>query len=176
MMTPNDHEPVSHEKPWFGVRVRPRSEQRASGELARRGFEALLPSQRVRKRWADRTKVCEEPVFPGYLFARFDPEDRMRVLEAPFVIEVVGVGKKPVAISNDEINAIKTLVDSEFVLTPWPYLQAGQLVRIDAGPLAGVQGRILRSERGNPRVVVSVTMLQRSIAAEVDRDWIGLAG
>ena len=159
--------------PWFGVRVKPRSEFRVSGELLLRGFEAFLPAHQVRRRWSDRFKVSEEPLFPGYLFCRFHPWDRVRILEAPGVIQIVGIGKNPVSISETEIGAIQTMVASRILLTPWPYLEAGQHVLIDTGPLAGVRGVVVRSETGNPRVVVSVTLLKRSIAAEIDRGWIG---
>jgi transcription antitermination factor NusG len=160
---------------WFGIRVKPRSEFRASDGLSLRGFEPFLPAQRVRRRWSDRVKVLDEPLFPGYLFCRFEPSELIRILESPGVIQVIGIGRTPVSVSDAEIGAIQTMVASQVVLTPWPYLQTGQGVSIDTGPLAGIQGIVVRSEVGKPRVVVSVTLLQRSVAAEVDREWISLA-
>jgi transcription antitermination factor NusG len=157
---------------WFGLRVKQRSEFRACGELSLRGFEAFLPSQRVRRRWSDRTQVVEEPLFPGYLFCRFERSDRIRILETPGVIQVVGFGERLAPIDEAEIDAIQRMVASRVELTPWPYLGAGQQIVIDAGPLAGVRGVVIRTETGNPRVVVSVTLMQRSITAEIDREWI----
>jgi transcriptional antiterminator NusG len=111
-------------------------------------------------------------LFPGYLFCRFDASELFRILESPGVIQVIGIGRTPVPVSDTEIGAIQTMVASQLVLTPWPYLQAGQGVHIETGPLAGIQGIVVRSEVGKPRVVVSVTLLQRSVAVEVDREWI----
>jgi len=112
-------------------------------------------------------------MFGGYLFCRFALGDRLRVLNAAGVAQIVGVGNSPVPISEIEIHSVQTLVASRVACTPWPYLQTGQRVSIDDGPLAGVEGVIVRAENGKPRVVVSVTMLRRSVAAEIERDWIG---
>lgn len=159
-------------KAWYGVRVRPKCEVRASGELSVRGFEAFLPTRHVRRRWSDRVKTLEVPLFPGYLFCRFQPGERGGVLDAPGVIQILGIGGTPSPVSDVEIGAIQTLVTSRLMLTPWPYLRSGQRVRIEHGPLAGVDGLVVKAEDGKPRVVVSVTLLQRSVAAEIERDWI----
>ena len=158
---------------WFGIRVRSRCEVRAYEDLCLRGFEAFLPLCSVRRRWSDRVKTLQVPMFGGYLFCRFALPDRLRVLNAAGVAQIVGVGNTPVPISEAEIRSVQTLVASKVACTPWPYLQAGQRVSIDCGPLAGVEGVIIRAENGKPRVVVSVTMLLRSVAAEIEREWIG---
>src|SRR4051794_12922205 len=97
---------------WYGVRVRPKGEGRASNELSARGFEAFLPTQRVRRRWSDRVKTLEVPVFPGYLFCRFRPEERGKVLNTPAVIQIVGIGATPVPVCDTEIAALQTMVTS----------------------------------------------------------------
>lgn len=158
---------------WFGIRVKSRCEVRAYDDLSLRGFEAFLPLCCVRRRWSDRVKTLQVPMFRGYLFCRFALLDRIRVLNAAGVAQIVGCGNSPVPISEMEIRSVQTLVTSKVACTPWPYLQAGQRVSIDNGPLAGVEGVILRAEDGKPRVVVSVSMLLRSVAAEIERDWIG---
>ena len=158
---------------WFGIRVKSRCEVRAHDDLCLRGFEAFLPLCSVRRRWSDRVKTLRVPMFSGYLFCRFALPDRLRVLGAAGVAQIVGIGNIPVPISETEIRSVQTLATSEVACTPWPYLQAGQRVSIDCGPLAGVEGVIVRAENGKPRVVVSVTMLLRSVAAEIERDWIG---
>jgi transcription antitermination factor NusG len=112
-------------------------------------------------------------MFRGYLFCRFALPDRVRILNAIGVAQIVGCGNTPVPISEAEIRSVQTLVASKVACTPWPFLQAGQRVSIDSGPLAGVEGVIVRAEDGKPRVVVSVSMLLRSVAAEIERDWIG---
>jgi transcription antitermination factor NusG len=167
---------VENAAPWFGLRVKSRSESRASAELSLRGFKPFLPTRPVRRRWSDRFKLLEEPLFPGYLFCRFHPAEQLRILQAPGVLQVVGIGKTPAPIHEAEMHAIQIVVASTVNVIPWPYLRTGQRVRVEAGPLAGIEGIVARAEDGKPRVVVSVTLLQRSIAAEVDRDWISRVG
>ena len=119
-------------------------------ELGFRGFESFLPLRRVRHRWSDRFKTIEEPIFPGYLFCRFDPSDRFRVLNTTGVAQIVGAGRTPIPVDESEIRSLRTLVASKMPLVPWSSLQAGQAVRIDWGALAGV-GRH-RSESGRWKV------------------------
>jgi transcription antitermination factor NusG len=159
-------------KDWYGIRVRPKDEARASSGLAVRGFEAFLPTRQIRRRWSDRVKTLEEPLFPGYLFCRFRPEERVKVLDAPAVIQILGIGATPTPLSETEIEDLQTMVTSRLTLTPWPYLRSGQRVRIGHGPLAGIDGIVTKAEDGNSRVVVSVSLLQRSVATEIERDWI----
>jgi transcription antitermination factor NusG len=158
---------------WFAVRTSVRWEMRACSELSQRGIETWLPLCHVRHKWSDRTKIVDQPIFPGYLFSRFDLGDRIRVLETPGVKQILGVGPSPVAISQSEIDNLKTLVDAKPLLVPWPYLRAGQRMRIDRGPLAGVEGFVLRAEQGALSIVVSVDLLQRSVATQIDRDCVG---
>jgi transcription antitermination factor NusG len=158
---------------WFGVRVKSRSEFRAHEDLSLRGYETLLPTYTVRRRWSDRIKSLQVPLFSGYVFCRFALAEQLRILNANGVANIVGFGNRPAAIEDHEIQSIQTLLCSKVACTPWPYLQAGRRVSIDRGPLAGVEGVVLRAEDGRSRVVVSVNMLFRSVAAEVEREWIG---
>ena len=128
---------------------------------------------RVKRRWSDRTKIIDQPLFPGYLFGRFHLNDRVRVLQAPGVKQILGIGNTPAPISEEELANLKMLVAANPVMVPWPYLRAGQRVNIDRGPLAGVKGFVVRAEEGSLRIVVSVDLLQRSVATEIDRDCIG---
>jgi transcription antitermination factor NusG len=144
--------------------------------LSLRGIENYLPTRRVKRKWSDRVKIIDQPLFPGYLFGRFRLEDRIRILQAFGVKQIVGVGNALAPISDSEIDNLRTLVDAKTMLVPWPYLYAGQRVRIDRGPLAGVEGYVVRADQGALRIVVSVDLLQRSVATEIDRDSIGSAG
>jgi transcription antitermination factor NusG len=159
-------------KQWFGIEVHSRRESRVTGEFAIRGLDFFLPTRRIKRRWSDRIKMLDVPLFPGYVFCRFDVADRLRVLNCPGVSRIVGAGSVPVPIEVGEVDAIKALVASKVALTPWPYLRTGQRVRLDRGPLAGLEGLVIRAPEGSLRVVVSVTLLQRSVAAEIERDWI----
>jgi transcription antitermination factor NusG len=158
--------------PWYGILVRSQCEFRADEELRMRGFESLLPLHKVRRRWSDRMKTLEVPVFPGYLFCRFDLSHRVRILSSPGVARILGAGATPIPICETEIGSIRTMLKSSLALTPWPYIPAGRRVRIDRGPLAGVEGTIIHADAGQPRVVVSVTLLQRAVSVQVERDWI----
>jgi transcription antitermination factor NusG len=164
------------EKPWFAIKVNTRYEFRTSAEMTLRGFEPFLPLRRVKRRWSDRVKVIEEPLFPGYIFGRFDLSEKVQILRCAGVSHIVGLGRTPVPVGDEEIGAIKALVESKVMLHPYPYVEAGQKVRIEFGPLAGVEGTVVRADNGKSRLVVSVTLLHRSVAAEIDRDWIKLAG
>ena len=157
--------------PWFAVHVRSHHESTVAAFLAGNGYERFLPSYRRKQRWSDRTKEIELPLFPCYLFCRFDPQDRLPIMKTPGLISIVGIAKRPVPVDEAEIEAIRMLVSSGLSHQPWPYLQAGQKVRIEYGPLAGVEG-MLQSFKGSQRIVLSVNLLQRSVAAEIDGAWV----
>ena len=136
-----------------------------------KGFEEFLPLYRSSHRWSDRIKPVELPLFPGYVFCRLDPRHRLAVLTIPGVLDFVGIGRAPMPIEDAEIAAIQQLVHSPVPAEPWEYLDRGQLVRVEAGPLAGFEGILIES-RNQCRVAVSVTILKRSVAVEIERDWI----
>jgi transcription antitermination factor NusG len=157
--------------PWFALQVRARYESMVATSIGGKGYEYFLPSYWSSRKWSDRTKKIELPLFPGYLFCRFDPLKRLPILESPGVLSIVGVGKNPVPVEETEIDAIRRLAASGIALEPWPYLKVGQKVRIERGALSGLEG-ILQSFKGRQRIVVSVSLLQRSVAAEIDGDWV----
>jgi transcriptional antiterminator NusG len=165
--------PELESAPWFGIHVKSRCEAQVHDELCLRGLAVFLPLQRVKRRWSDRIKTLDFPVFPGYLFCRFKLSESGRILCMRGVTRILGAGSNPIPISEAEIRSIQTLVASKAALFPWPYLHAGHRVRIDRGPLAGVEGIVVRAEDGRSRVVVSLDLLQRAVAAEIDRDSIG---
>jgi transcriptional antiterminator NusG len=157
--------------PWFALRVRSHYERIAASHLRDRGYEDFAPSYKVERRWSDRTKHIDHFLFPGYIFCRFDPNNRLPVLTAPGVVDFVGFGKTPEHIPDAEIERVRRMVDSGLLVTPYPYVQVGQAVLIERGPLSGVEG-ILAEVKGKVRLVVSVNLLQRSVSAEVDRHSI----
>ena len=157
--------------PWFAVRVRSHQERIAAAHLRERGYEEFSPSWKTERRWSDRTKEIDEFLFPGYVFCRLDPFDRLPVLTAPGVVDLVGFGKIPAPIPDQEIESILRMVQSGLFVMPWPFLERGRRVLIERGPLAGVEG-ILEEVKGKCRLVVSVQLLQRSVSAEVDRNCI----
>jgi transcriptional antiterminator NusG len=157
--------------PWFAVRVRSNHERIAAAHLRERGYEEFSPSWKTERRWSDRTKEMDQFLFPGYVFCRLNPLDRLPVLTAPGVVDLVGFGKIPAPVPDQEIETVRRMVQSGLFVMPWPFLELGHRVLIERGPLAGVEGN-LEEVKGKCRLVVSVQLLQRSVSAEVDRDWI----
>ena len=156
---------------WFALCVKPRHEKTTAWALRSKGFEEFLPLHRRLRRWSDRLKELDEPLFSRYVFCRFDPMDRLPVLRTPGVVSIVGFAGNPAPVADGEIAALQAIVKSGLTAQPWPFLQRGQLVRIEAGPLSGLEG-ILLDWKSRHRLIVSVTLLQRSVAVEIDRLWV----
>lgn len=159
---------------WFAVHVRSRYESLVAKCLIAKGYECFLPTYWCRRRWSDRVKELELPLFPGYFFCKFHLEDRLPLLKTPGLISIVGIAQSPVPVDESEIEAVRKLVNSGLRHQPWPYVSIGQKVRIEYGSLFGLEG-ILQSFKGRHRIVVSVTLLQRSVAAEIDSSWVSPA-
>jgi len=156
-------------QPWYALRVRPRRERVVADSLHCKGYDVFLALHRQRRRWSDRVAEVELPLFPGYVFARFDVQRRLPILKTPGVMFVVGIGHVPAPIDDAEIDALQILIKSQLELQPWPFLRIGQRVRIVGGPLNDAEG-ILTAVKKRNRLVVSITLLQRSVAVEVDQD------
>jgi transcription antitermination factor NusG len=152
---------------WYAVRVRARYEASVAGALTEKGYGVLLPQYKCRRRWSDRMKEVTLPLFPGYLFCHLDVRHRLPLLVTPGVLHMVSAGQTLLPIAPEEIAAIQTLVASSLPLQPWPYLHVGGRVRIELGPLRGVEG-ILIGVNQQQHLVVSVTLLQRSVAVQID--------
>jgi transcription elongation factor/antiterminator RfaH len=157
--------------PWFALQVCARKESWVAAHLQGQGLECFLPSYKSIRKWSDRVKEFQQPLFPGYLFCRVDFQNRRPLVVTPGVMRIVGFGKTPTPVADSEIEAIQTAVSSGVPAQPWPYLEVGERVRITRGNLTGLEG-ILVKIRGNHRVVLSVTLLQRSVAMEVDDTWL----
>jgi transcription antitermination factor NusG len=157
--------------PWFALRVRSNYENTVATILRGKGYEGFLPLYVSRRAWSDRVKQIERPLFPGYVFCRFDVQRRLPILTTPGVVCVVGVGKRPIPIDDVEIASIQAAVRSGLPAVPWPFLRIGQQVSIERGPLRGTTG-ILLNFKGQHRLVLSVTLLQRSVAVELDCAWV----
>ena len=158
---------------WFAVIVKPRHEKSAAAGLRSKGFNEFLPLYSSRRRWSDRVQQVELPLFPGYVFCQFSTDQRTGVLRTGGVVGVVGFGTGPAQVEESQIEAIRTILRSGYPVQPWPYLHVGDGVRIEDGPLIGLEGVLLR-EKGERRVVVSVELLQRSVAVDIGRESVGL--
>ena len=156
---------------WFALYVRSHFERVVETCLKGKGYPAFSPFyQTVRKR-SGRSKLLDLPLFPGYVFCRFNPHKRLPILTTPGIVNVVGAGNVPEPIELSEIRSVQAVSDSGQPVQPWPFLQEGHKIRIEAGPLSGTEGTLLRM-KNQFRLVVSITLLQRSMAVEVDQQVV----
>jgi transcription antitermination factor NusG len=155
--------------PWYGIRTRSNHEQIAACVLRGKGYDPYLPLYRPQRIRHYGHRQRETSLFPGYVFCRFDVKKRLPILMTTGVISVLGFGKEPAPIPDDEIEAVKAILFSGLPAEPCAYLQEGQRVRVRNGSLDGLEG-ILVKKKNHYRVVVSVTLLQRSISIELDGD------
>jgi len=156
---------------WYAVYTRYQHERIVATILGGKGFQVFLPTYRVVRRWSDRKKELTLPLFPGYVFFIDQAGQRTQVVSTPGVHSIVANGKVPAAIPNEEIVAIRRAVESPVRVLPHPFLRNGDLIRIRSGPLAGLEGLVCR-EKETCRVVLSVRILGRSAAVEVDVSMI----
>ena len=156
---------------WYALKIRPRLEWVVAANLTAKGYDLLLPTYKSKRRWSDRIKTLELPLFPGYLFCQFDVATRLPILQTPGVCSIVGIGKCPEPINEAEIEAIRTVVDSGVTYQPHPYLSVGQLVQVEHGALTGLVG-IVTQVKNDFRLIISVNLLMRSVSVEIDRAWV----
>lgn len=151
--------------------MKPRFERAVYQNLAAKGYACFLPLYKERRRWSDRVKLVQLPLFPGYLFCSLDIRRRLPVLQTPGVLHFVSFHGEPAPVDGKEIQALQTAVSSGAPLAPWPYLREGQRVMVARGPLRGLTG-ILLKVRDEFRLIISVTLLMRSVAVEIDREAV----
>jgi transcription antitermination factor NusG len=156
---------------WYALHVRPRFERYVQTQLQQKGYEVFLPMSISKRKWSDRVKSIEVPLFPSYVFCRFDVSSRLPILVTPGVNFVVGIGKAPHPVDEEEILTIRRVIESRVATQPWPYLKMGQLVTVETGPLEGLRGVVVRA-KGSDRLVVSVSLLMRSVSVEIDRNCV----
>ena len=156
---------------WFALQVKPRHEKSVSLALKMKGYEEFLPLYTAKHRWSDRYKEIKRPLFAGYTFCYFDPERRLPILQTAGVRAIVGFGDGPIAVNEQEIEAVQAIIQSGLSAVPYPDIEVGETVRLKDGPLCGLEG-VLKQYRDSDRLVVSVTLLKRSVAVEIDRAWV----
>jgi len=172
----NDCSAASGERrDWFAIAVKPRHEKTVAHVLDTKGYETFLPLYKHRHQHAARLRDFELPLFPGYVFSRFDLFKRLPVIITPGVSRILGVGAYPTPVDPIEIASLRTTLAKAVSAEALPFLQTGNKVRIREGPLRGVEG-IIVLVRGKPRIVLSATLLQRSVLVEVDSKWLAPAG
>ncbi len=155
--------------PWIALQTKPKSEKKVEYSLNQKGYECFLPTYRQKRRWSDRVTVIDLPLFPMYVFCRFNHLALGKAVSTPGVTRIVGFCGRPAEVEAKEIEALQLLVQSSLLREPWQHIPTGTLIRVETGPLAGVQG-VFCSVDMKQRFVISVSLLQRSVAVQLDED------
>jgi transcription antitermination factor NusG len=161
--------PIADGSHWYAVHTRARHEKMVAERLREQGVNAYLPLVKETHRWSDRKKVVELPLFSCYVFAKFAPtnQDRQRVVRTDGVLQVLGTRGEGIAIPEEQIESVRTLINERLAWSAYPFLKIGQRVRIRGGAMNGVEG-ILVARNGDRTLVVSVDVIQRSIAISIE--------
>jgi transcription antitermination factor NusG len=160
---------------WFAIYVKPRTEWCVAETLQSKGYEHFLPHYACAPISGRRSKGSRLPLFPGYVFCRYDSTAKGLIVTTPGIIRIVGYGNAPIPVDEQEIAALKTVMDSGLNAKPWPNLEFGDRVRIQDGPLRGLTG-VLRSVNKRRQLVISLTLLQRAALVELKQEWVTAAG
>ena len=156
---------------WYALYTRPRHEKKVYDQLIEKKIETFLPLKKERRRWKDRRKVVEMPLFNGYVFVNIDLKDRLEALQTNGVVRLVGFGGEPARIPEWQIEQLKRVIANSDSLRPEDYLKAGDYVEIIDGPLKGVRG-YLREGRGESRVAILIDGIYQSTSFVVDREVV----
>ena len=156
---------------WYALHIRRRFEKYVENQLCEKGYETFLPTYVSKRKWSDREKALSLPLFPSYVFCRFNVNARLPILTTPGVNCILGIGKSPTAVDEIEIAALRRVVESGMPTQPSPYVSVGEIIHVQEGPLKGLVGIVVRT-RGVHRLIVSVSLLMRSISVEIDRSLV----
>ena len=169
---PGNVTPADSDARWYAIRTRSRHEKVAVRELDAQGVQVFLPLMSSMRQWSDRRTPVEMPLFPGYVFVHLALQNRLRVLQVPGVACLVGFAGRPAAVPEEEFAKIRSFLQQGLRAQPHPYLQTGRRVRVHSGPLRGVEGIVLRRKNGC-RLVISLDLIQRSMAVDIDEADVG---
>src|SRR5262245_32458602 len=152
---------------WYAIWTRSRHEQVVREQLENKQITAFLPTITKWSRWKDRKKKIDWPLFPGYCFARFDPNDRLPILKCTGVVNIVSFEGEPAAIPELELDSIRRLVETDLAFDPVPFIKDGSMVEVVHGPLKGVVGRLVQKKE-KARLVLSVDLIGQAVSVEID--------
>jgi transcription antitermination factor NusG len=156
---------------WYAVHTRHQHEKLVARTLANKGFEVFLPLYTEARQWRDRTKMVELPLFSCYVFLRGDLDRRLAIVTTPGVHGMVCSGGELAGIPEEQIQAVRSVIENRVKVEPHPFLKCGDRVRVKSGALRGLEGFLVR-KKGLTRLIISVSLLERSVAAEVDASTV----
>jgi transcription antitermination factor NusG len=159
--------PIDEPVHWFAIWTRSRHEQVVREQLEQKHVDVFLPTVTKWSRWKDRKKQIDWPLFPGYCFARFDPQQRLTILKCTGVVSIISFEGEPAPIPDHEIDGIRRLIETDLAFDPCPMIREGMMVEVVHGPLRGVIGRLVR-KNDKARLVLSVDLIGQAVSVEVD--------
>jgi transcription antitermination factor NusG len=166
--SPGCHLPPAYgEERWYAAYTCANHEKSVAAQLEVRAVEHFVPLYNSVRRWRDRRVRLAMPLFPGYVFLRLALREKLRVLEIPSLVHLVGFDGQPAALSDEEIEALRQGLTERLNVQPHPYLTVGRRVRVVSGPLTGLEGIILR-KKNHLRFVISLNLIMRSVSVELD--------
>jgi transcription termination/antitermination protein NusG len=152
---------------WYALYTAPRHEKKVADQIHGQGIACFLPLYRSVRRWKDRRKELAMVLFPGYVFVRMALQNRLRVLQLPGAVRLVSFNGQPAALPANEIEGLRNRLSCSGNIRPHPYLSVGRRARVRSGPLQGLEGIILRT-KDRCRIILSIHLIMRSVAVEVD--------
>ncbi|MGH9344413.1 MAG: UpxY family transcription antiterminator [Terriglobia bacterium] len=169
MLTPNENNPASlaRDNAWYALYTRHQHEKIVADLLSNKGFNVFLPLYEATHRWKDRLKTLSLPLFPSYVFVKGGRDRQLQMMTTPGVYSIVASAGRAAAIPEEQIDAVKRMVDGPLRVEPHPFLKCGDSVRVTAGPLQGIEGVLVR-KKNLTRLVLSIEMLMKSVAVEID--------
>jgi transcription antitermination factor NusG len=159
-------------QPWFALQTKPRNEKKADYLLKQKGYECFTPTYRQRRKWSDRIVEIDLPLFPMYIFCRLNSSILGKAISTSGVTRIVGFNGKPAEVAVEEIESLQLLMQSNLLREPWSYLSDGTLVLVETGPLTGVRGFICTEGDKDKQLIISITLLQRSVAIQLDEGTV----
>jgi transcription antitermination factor NusG len=157
--------------PWFALQTRSKHERKVESLLKQKGYECFTPTYRLKRKWSDRVVEIDFPLFAGYVFCRFNASALGKAISTRGVTSIVGFGGTPAEVASEEIESLQLLAQSNLLRKPWKYLPSGIMALIETGPLAGIRG-IISVDENKIHLVISVTLLQRSVAIQLNEDTV----
>lgn len=167
----NAHIDLESQQCWFAVHVKTRHEKATAATLAGKGYEVFLPLYKASRNWAGRRGLVDLPLFQNYIFCRFEFNDRLPILKTPGVMHIVTYGSSPAPVDPHELEYLRKIVTSSLAAEPCTWFERGQKVKLVCGPLKQVEG-IVVDVNNRSMLIVSITLLQRSVAVEIDPLWL----
>jgi len=169
LVTPSRGSTPEGESAWYALYTRSRFEKKLMSELANRSIEVFLPMREVLSRWKDRKKKVWMPLFPGYLFVHQvnTPENRYRILNIPGAVRFIGFNSQTTPIPVEQIESVRKFLEAKLAVDPYPYLTIGRRVEVIAGPLEGIQGKLVQ-KKGRFRLVIQVDLIRQAVSVEID--------